>query len=220
MRKVLIATTNKNKISRLGNLLADYADIELLSFNDLDLKLAEPEETAATGVGIAAQKALAYAESIEEPYLILTQDDTISFEGVDNADNPGARIKEPVVAEYGEFTDEKAILYYTGLADKYGGSIKMTFNYGHAVAYKTTRGRTCINIFSSSSQLRARLVSTPFRPELASGYFLLSIMQVEVDGEWIYGTNLTEEQSVLADADLKQSITSLLEEVENNEDLD
>ena len=42
----------------------------------------------------------------------------------------------------------------------------MTFRYGHAIAYKTKTDRQRIKIVASSSELPARLVSTPRKPEL------------------------------------------------------
>ena len=55
--------------------------------------------------------------------IVLSQDDTIQFEGISPEDNPGLHIKAPVIKEYGKFTDEYAAEYYKNLATKYGGSI-------------------------------------------------------------------------------------------------
>jgi len=212
MKKLLIATTNYNKISRIQRLLADVP-VEILSLNDLSNQIPEPAETAGSGVEIAAQKALGYIEHVDEDIIVLTQDDTIEFEGVDDSDNPGPFIKEPVKVKYGEFTDDNAIKYYTDLAKKYGGTVPMVFRYGHAIAYKKTAGRKRVTIIASSSELHARLVDTPRKPELAVGYFLLAIMQLEIDGEWAYSTELDEKRQTGADGDLKLSILSLLNEV-------
>lgn len=212
MKKLLIATTNHNKVSRIQRLLVDVP-VEILSLNDLPNQIPEPAETAGSGVEIAAQKALGYIEHVDEDLIVLTQDDTIAFEGVDDSDNPGPFIKEPVKKKFGEFTDENALQYYTDLAKKYGGIVPMVFRYGHAIAYKTTAGRKRVTIVASSSELHARLVDTPHKPELAVGYFLSAIMQLEIDGEWIYNTELSEELQTKADEDLKISILSLLDEV-------
>lgn len=215
-KKLLIATTNTNKVSRIKRILTDVP-IEILSFDDINLQPPEPAETAGSGVEIAAQKALAYLEYVGNEFIILTQDDTIEFEGVEPADNPGPFIKEPVIERYGSFNDENALAFYTELATKYGGSIPMIFKYGHAIAFKNTTGRKRISVVSSASELHTKLVDTPHKPELAPGYFLSAIMQVEIDDKWVYGTEMTEEQSTQADHDLKASIVSLLKEVPNNE---
>lgn len=182
MRKILIATTNHNKVSRIKRLLADVP-VEIISLADLPTELPEPAETAESGIEIAAQKALGYVQYV------------------------AVRLK------YGNFTDDNAIKYYTDLAKKYGGVVPMTFHYGHAIAYKTKTDRQRIKIVASSSELPARLVSTPRKPELVPGYFLSSVMQLNINGEWIYYTELNEEQKIKADDDIKVSILSLLQEV-------
>ena len=53
MRKILIATTNHNKVSRIKRLLVD-APVEIVSLADLPTELPEPAETAGSGVEIAA----------------------------------------------------------------------------------------------------------------------------------------------------------------------
>lgn len=92
MRKILIATTNHNKVSRIKRLLADVP-VEIISLADLLGELPEPAETAGSGIEIAAQKALGYVQYVDEGTVVLTQDDTISFEGVASEDNPVSPIK-------------------------------------------------------------------------------------------------------------------------------
>ncbi len=117
MRKILIATTNHNKVSRIKRLLADVP-VEIISLADLPTELPEPAETAESGIEIAAQKALGYVQYVDEGTVVLTQDDTISFEGVASEDNPGAFIKEPVRLKYGNFTDDNAIKNITPILRK------------------------------------------------------------------------------------------------------
>ena len=52
MRKILIATTNHNKISRIKWLLVDMP-VEFISLADLPTELPEPAETAGSGIEIA-----------------------------------------------------------------------------------------------------------------------------------------------------------------------
>lgn len=187
--------------------------IEIISLNDISEHIPEPAETAGSSVEIAAQKALGYIEHIDDTMIVLTQDDSIEFEGVKDEDKPGPFVKEPVQKKYGTFTDENAIHYYTDLAKKYGGVIPMVWHYGNAIAYKATTDRRRITIMASSSELHARLVDTPRKPELAAGYPLSSIVQINIDGKWVYRTDLSEALRVKADDDLKASILSLLKEV-------
>lgn len=106
--KILFATTNNNKVSRIRNLLQD-TPIKLLSLSDIDTTLAEPNENLNSCISIAAQKTLDYLDQIDKRFYVLTQDDTLQVLDVSPEDNPGASIKEPVVNTYGEFNDENAI---------------------------------------------------------------------------------------------------------------
>ena len=207
--QILIATTNKNKVTRIKKLLSEVP-LEIVSLDDLNINAPEPEETALNCVGIAAQKALAYLDYVDASTIVLAQDDTISFDGVEEADNPGPAIKEPVRNRFGEFTDENGLMYYTDLAKKYGGSIPMTFSYGHAVAFKETGVRKFVHVYAGESKLQSKLVDVPHKPETVPGYFLAAIMQLNLEGERNNYPDLSDQELVDADIDLKNSILALL----------
>ncbi len=213
MKQLVIATTNLNKVRRLKLLLKDL-DYEILSLNDIVSTIPEPNENANTPIGIAIEKASHYVEYLPDDTLILTQDDTIQFEGVEDSDNPGVHIKNPVVEKYGEFTDEYAAEYYKNLANKYSGKIPMTFKYGHAVAIKENNGeRKITKIVSAGSELKVRLVNEINKLEKSKGYFLAALMEAKVDDEWIKYNELDEDVLVKLDNDLYKSIKSLLESI-------
>lgn len=213
MKKLVIATTNSNKVRRLKLLLKDL-DYEILSLNDMVFAIPEPNENARTPIGIATEKASHYVEYLPDDTLILTQDDTIQFEGVEDSDNPGVHIKGPVVKKYGEFTDENAAEYYKDLANKYGGAIPMTFKYGHAVALRTNNGeRRITKISSAGSELKVRLVNEINKLEKSKGYFLAALMEAKINNEWVKYNELDEETLVKLDNDLYKSIKSLLESI-------
>lgn len=213
MKKLVIATTNSNKVRRLKLLLKDL-DYEILSLNNMVSAIPEPNENARTPIGIAIEKASHYVEYLPDDTLILTQDDTIQFEGVEDSDNPGVHIKGPVVKKYGEFTDENAAEYYKDLANKYGGAIPMTFKYGHAVALRTNNGeRRITKISSAGSELKVRLVNEINKLEKSKGYFLAALMEAKINNEWVKYNELDEETLVKLDNDLYKSIKSLLESI-------
>lgn len=212
MRKIIVATTNSNKVNRMRALL-DGLDYEILSLSDINSNVDDPNETAGTPVGIAIEKALHYANHLPNDTLILTQDDTIVFEGVEEADNPGVHIKGPVVKKYGKFTDELAAEYYKSLADKYGGSIPMTFKYGHAIAIKSGQERPIIKVVGAESKLEVRLVNKINKLETVPGYFLAAVMEANINGEWVPYNELDDKILVELDKDLYYSITSLLKNI-------
>lgn len=209
-KKILVATTNHNKVGRIKNLLSEFS-VEIVSLDDLHVTAPEPDETGLNCVSIAAQKALAYLDYVDEDTIVLAQDDTIKFDGVDETDNPGTAIKEPVKVQYGSFTDSNAIKFYTDLAKKYGGSVPMTFLYGHAVAYKENDDRNLIQVQAGESSLHAKLVDTAHKQESVPGYFLAAIMKINIGGAWKYYTDLSETETIKSDSDLKDSILALLE---------
>lgn len=213
MKKIIVATTNINKVERIKNLLKKQ-NYEILSLKEMRLEnIPEPEEKANTPVKIAVEKAMHYIDYVPEGTIILTQDDTIKLEGISEEDDPKLSIKGPVRKKYGEFTDELGAKYYTELAKKYGGSIPITFNYGHAIAIQKEKGRNTINIAGSSSKIQARLVDRIHKLETVPGYFLSAIIEVNKDGKWVPHNSLSEDELIKLDNDLYNSIMGLLENI-------
>lgn len=211
--KLVIATTNKNKVERIKNLLKE-TNFEVVSISDMIFtNIKEPAEIADNGLDNAIEKAAYYVNYLPEDTIVLAQDDTIKLLGVDEEDDPKGHIKKPVVDKYGEFTDEKAAEYYSNLAKKYGGSIPMTFKYGHAVAVATTTDRYRKTIVSAESKLEVRLVDKIYKLEKRPGYFLAALMEAKVNNKWVPYNDLDDEELVKLDIDLKESIISLLKEI-------
>ena len=211
--KILMATTNNNKVIRIKKLLKDY-DYEIYSLKDLGYdKIPEPEETKNTPIEIALEKALYYVNNIDEEILVLCQDDTLVMEGIKEEDSPGMHIKGPVYEKYGEFNDELACEYYTELAKKYGGSISLTFNYGHAFVKKSFKERNIIQSIAAGSKMKLKLVDKIVGLEKVPGYFLSAITEAYVNDSWIPYTKLTEEQEIEVDVDLKKSILQMLDTI-------
>jgi len=213
MDSIIIASTNLNKIDRIKALLRD-TNIKIQSLSDLGLKnLVEPDETANTCVGIAAQKALMYVEQLKPGVYVLTQDDTLKLLGVKEKDNPKTSIKQPVIERFGKFNDEYAVRYYSELAKKYGGKIPIIFEYGHSMAIKTSDPRSRIFLVSSYSTLEARITCTPNGLDKVPGYFLSALLQVKIKNRWLDYTTLIEKQKVDVDSDLKKSILGLVNSI-------
>ena len=213
-KKLVIATTNKNKVERIKNLLKDK-DYEVLSFIDVVKEpIKEPEETQDNGVDNAIQKAIYYVNYLKKNTLVLAQDDTIEFVGVEDCDKPNGHIKEPVIKKYGKFTDELAAKYYSSLATKYGGTIPMVFKYGHALAIIENKNRLVKKVLSAESKLEVRLVNKINKLDKRPGYFLAALMEAKLNNKWIPYNDLDNEQIISLDKDLKKSLDMLLENIE------
>ena len=81
MKQIVMATTNDNKVKRIKALLKDleYNIVSLKEINENDIE--EPNETANTPGDIAIEKASHYAKYLPNNTIVLTQDDTIIFDG-------------------------------------------------------------------------------------------------------------------------------------------
>lgn len=213
MKKIVVATTNQNKVKRIKALLKNL-DYEIVSLSDVtNEKIDEPEEIGTTPVDIAIEKALYYSKYLPNDTIVLSQDDTLVMEGIKKEDNPGMHIKRPVIEKYGEFTDEFAAEYYKSLAEKYGGSIPIYFKYGHAIAIKTTDERTIIKVVSAESILKLRLVNKINKLEKTPGYFLAALLEANINGKWIPYNDLDDNTLVELDLDLYNSISTLLKNI-------
>lgn len=213
IKKIVIATTNNNKVKRIKDLLFDIG-VEVASLSEMNYKISEPKETANTCTAVAIEKALHYVTELPEGTIVLTQDDSFVMKGINPEDSPGLSIKEPVIAKYGKITDELGAKYYADLANKYGGTIDVVFEYGHAIAIRLDDERKITKIVAGESKLESRLVNKVNKVEKSPGYFLAAVMQEKVDGNWIYYNELTDKQKVELDVGLKETIVRLLNEIE------
>lgn len=201
MDNILFATTNSNKVKRMKNFLGKIP-FEIISFNDIEQKIKEPLEIGKDGVENAKLKAFFYYNLLEVKLPVITQDDTLNFYDIPESKIVKNSIKKPVIDALGEFNDKNALKFYTDLAKRYGGEVKMSFEYGHGY---------CDNkaLNGSASILHGKLVSEP-STIVESNYFLTAIVKVKVNGAWKYISELTEKEYAEADKDLKRSVKSLV----------
>ncbi len=214
MTKIVVATTNKNKVKRIERML-DKEKYQVVSLEEYGGKdIPEPKETQDSPTGIAIEKALHYVKYLPEDTIVLTQDDTIVFENIKEEDDPGLHVKGPVIEKYGKFNDKLGAEYYKDLADKYGGVIPMKFVYGHAIAIKKTKTeRPVTKVVGAQSEKKLRLVNKINKLEKCPGYFLSALTELNVDGKWISNNDVDTEIKVKTDIDLYNSITTLLKEI-------
>ena len=214
MKKIVMATTNLNKVKRIRALLKDL-NYEVVSLKEYEeLNIGEPEETADNPVGIAMEKAIYYANKLPEDTIILTQDDTMELIGIEEEDNPGMHIKGPILKKYGKFTDQLGAEYYKNLASKYGGFITTIFKYGHALAIKNKGERHITKVIGAESKLEVRIVDSIYKLNKCPGYFLSSLMEAKVDDKWKKYQDLDDEKLIKLDSDLYKSINLLLRNID------
>lgn len=199
---ILFASTNQNKVNRIKKLIKDV-NINFISLADLDYKIEEPEENGSDGVENAIIKARYYFDKLKIKIPVLTQDDTLFLFGVSEEDNPKKDIKLPIIKKYGQFTDDYAYQYYSNLIRKYDKEyLDFEFRYGHAICYGDV-------LEGSSSILPGRLCAQ-INSTKTPGYFISDMMKVNLGNNWEYYSNLSDEELVDQDKDIKRSVNFLL----------
>lgn len=192
MKKILIATTNPGKIMTAKKILAKLG-YEGVSFDDLDLKLEEPEETKLTAEEIATEKAFGYAKQFRD-LPVLARDDTNVLIGVEEEDDPKNHNKEFVARRMGEYSDENGEKVFSEIAHKYGGEIPMRFDWGYALAWYEEDEIKVASALVTTSAEKIKIVED-ISPKKIPGFCFASILKVLVHGEWKYDSELTDEES-------------------------
>lgn len=212
MKQILIATTNPGKIMTAKKILAKLG-YEGLSFADLDLHLEEPEETKLTAEEIAAEKALGYAEQFKD-MPVLTRDDTNFLVGVSEEDDPKNHNKEFVARKMGKYSDENGEKVFAGIAHKYGGELPTRFDWGYALAWYDNGELEVVSTLATTGTERTKIVDK-ISPKKVPGFCFAPVMQVLIDGEWKYDSELTEEDSWKAYWGIQaEAIQGLIEQCE------
>ncbi|MDR0957048.1 MAG: hypothetical protein LBM09_00510 [Candidatus Nomurabacteria bacterium] len=189
MQQILIATTSAGKI-RSAKAQLSKLGLEGLSFADLNLHLAEPDETADTAENIAREKAIGYAKQFHD-LPVLARDDVSFLRGVTDEDDLKNHNKEFVVRKMGEYSDANGEKVFADLARKYGGTIPLEFHWGYALAWRKNDKN---NVVSDTAIKEFRLIDKP-SPVKAAGFSFAAISQVKLNGVWRYDTELTEDET-------------------------
>lgn len=166
---LLYGTTNPGKLASMNRALAPLG-LTLTGLAELDVPLPPVEETGATLLENAEQKARAYYAAFGRP--VFSCDSGLYFDGLSDAEQPG-----PYVRRVGgrSLTDAEAQEYYAALARRHGG--RLTGRFRNAI-FLMADGETC---FSSMDESLASppfwLVETP-HPRHVEG-FPLDAMSVD-----------------------------------------
>ena len=123
--KLIYGTINKAKIQFMKRSVESLG-IEILSLNDVRAPNLEIDESGNTPIENAKIKALAYYHALKQP--VFSCDSGLYIDGLDDARQPGAHVRS--VGGH-ELNDEEAIMYFSSLADEFGGSL--TARYQHAI---------------------------------------------------------------------------------------
>lgn len=210
MKQILIATTNPGKIMTAKKILAKLG-YEGLSFADLGLNLVEPEETKLTAEEIAAEKALGYAKQFKD-FPVLARDDTNVLVGVDEEDDPKNHNKEFVARRAGKYSDKNGEKVFSEIAHKYGGELPVRFDWGYAIAWHEGNETKVVSALATTGTEKTKIVDK-ISTKKVPGFCFAPVMQVLIDGEWKYDSELTDEDSWKAYWDIQaEAIKGLIDQ--------
>lgn len=215
MKQILIATTNPGKIMTAKKILRRLG-YEGLSFGDLNLTLDEPDETKLTAKEIAAEKAIGYAKQYKD-LPVLARDDTNTLIGVREEDDPKNHNKEFVARKAGRYTDANGEKVFASIAHKYGGELPTRFDWGYAIAWHDKNDEIKVASGLATTDITKVKIVDKISPQKIPGFCFAPVMQVLIDGEWKYDSELTEEESWKAYWDLQaEVIQKLIKQYENS----
>lgn len=115
--ELIYGTYNPSKLESMKKMVYGL-NIQLISLQDLNVKLVEADESGKEPLTNAVQKALTYYRQIRKP--VFSCDSGLYFENVAEIDQPGVMIKR---INGNNFTYREMLDYYSNLARKYGGSL-------------------------------------------------------------------------------------------------
>ena len=124
--KVLFATTNPAKVKKYAEGLKKR-DIELLTINDLKIKL-KVEENGKNAIENAYLKAKAYYDVTKIP--TIGMDNNLFIEELPEEKQPGTYVRR---VNGKELNDDEMIEYYTNLVKEYGGRLTAKWVYGMVI---------------------------------------------------------------------------------------
>lgn len=123
--KILYGTTNPSKVKYMKRMIDDL-DIELVSLNDIKLKVQDIDESGNNPLQNAKIKALAYYNIAKMP--VFSCDSGLYIENLSEEEQPGVHVRRV----HGKvLKDEEMIDYYSKLSAKLGG--KAIARYKNAI---------------------------------------------------------------------------------------
>ncbi len=211
MKQILIATTNPGKITATKQILAKLG-YEGLSFADLNLQLEEPDETQLTAEEIATEKALGYAKQYAD-LPVLARDDTNELIGVEEEDDPKNHNKAFVARRKGEYTDDLGSELFAEIAHKYGGSVPCRFVWGYGLAWHDGDEIKVVHGTAQTDPKDIKIVDH-ISPKKVPGFCFSPVMQVNINGEWKFDSELRAEDNWEAYWNIQaETIKSLLDQL-------
>ena len=75
------------------------------------------------------------------------------------------------------------------------------------------RSRKILKTVSAISRLDFILVNEAYNLEKVHGYFLSALTKAKVNDEWKYNSDLSDDEKVLVDDDIKKTVLTLIKKI-------
>ena len=179
--KILYGTGNPAKLSamkrRLESLNKKY-ELEIIGLKDLNIEVGQVPENGSTPLENARQKASAYYKMFHMP--VFSCDSGLYFDNVPDDIQPGVHVRT-VNGRY--LTDDEMILYYSGLAEKYGD---LTASYKNAICFVYDDTQQFEAMDSSMGSEKFLITSKPHSTIKSKGFPLDSLSVDIKSGKYFY----------------------------------
>lgn len=181
---LLYGTGNPAKLVSMRKRLKTL-NIEIIGLKDLDKPVPDVPETGKTPLENAKQKALAYYEVFGLP--VFSCDSGLYFDNVPDDVQPGVHVRN---VNGKSFSDEEMLLYYSSLAEKYGG---LRARYKNAICFVKDREHI-FEAMEPSMESEAFLITPkPHKNGIIKKGFPLDCLSVDIKtGKYYY--DLAEEE--------------------------
>lgn len=175
--KLLYGTGNHAKLEAMQRRLSGL-NLEIIGLDAMGGKVPLVAENGSTPLENARQKALAYYEAFRIP--VFSCDSGLYFEGVPESIQPGVHVRT-VNGKY--LTDEEMLLYYSGLARKYG-DLKARYQNAICLVYDLEHVYECMD--DSLAGDAFLITSVPHSKILHEGFPLDSLSVELKSGKYFY----------------------------------
>ncbi|MCM1105211.1 MAG: hypothetical protein NC409_14040 [Clostridium sp.] len=184
---ILYGTSNPAKLSYMRKRLKTL-NIEIMGLNDLTTPAPNVPETGKTPLENARQKALAYYEIFRLP--VFSCDSGLYFDNVPGDIQPGVHVR---TINGKTLSDEEMLLYYSGLAEKYGGCGGLRAKYKNAVCFVKDKEHIFEAMESSMESEPFMIAPKPHKNGIVKKGFPLDCLSVDMKtGKYYY--DLAEEE--------------------------
>lgn len=181
---ILYGTSNPAKLASMRKRLGAL-NIDIIGLNDLSKTIPDVPENGKTPLENARKKAYTYYEAFHMP--VFSCDSGLYFDNVPDDIQPGVHVRN---VNGKTLSDEEMLLYYSGLAKKYGD---LTARYKNAICFVKDKTHIFEAMEPSMESESFIIASKPHKNGIVKKGFPLDCLSVNIKtGKYYY--DLAEEE--------------------------